>query len=141
MNAFADWMSLAVIAVNRCLLITNPDACSKMHTKRNLIIIIASIWIYAFILLIPVISGVQTWQFETLYLLYPTNLSLSILQLGAFAYNCRLGICGFHSRVKHLSEIYFYGIGFFMPTILSAVSYTMAWIHIRRFKPLTNSMT
>jgi len=62
MNAFADWMSMAVIAINRCLLITHPAICAKMHTKRNLTIIIASIWIYAFLLLIPVISGVGCKQ-------------------------------------------------------------------------------
>ena len=66
-NAFADWMSVALIAASRCITVTKPKKMSKLFaTKRNRVITLMCLWLYSFLLLIPTNCKVQylktSWQ-------------------------------------------------------------------------------
>ena len=59
-NAFADWMSVALIAASRCITVTKPKKMSKLFaTKRNRVITLMCLWLYSFLLLIPTNCKVQ----------------------------------------------------------------------------------
>ena len=59
-NAFADWMSVALIAVSRCITVTRIKNFEKFFNKRNRRIIIAFVWIYSVAILIPTYLEVFT---------------------------------------------------------------------------------
>ena len=105
-NAFADWMSVAMIAVSRCLTLTKPELGQKLFSGRYGKIIIGMIWVYASILIVP--------------------MYVPAFELGSFGYNCRVGKCDFipgSNGQKNLYQIYAYGIGFSIPCIMTTVSY------------------
>lgn len=59
-NAVAEWISVAMIAVARCLTLTNARLASKLLSKVMRRLIIIFIWIYANLLAMPI------WIFGTL---------------------------------------------------------------------------
>ncbi len=75
-TAFADWMSLGMVAVSRCLCLTKPDLSHKIFSGMNGKLVIISIWIYANVLVAPM-------YFQ------------KTLQMGTFGYNCKIGKCDF----------------------------------------------
>ena len=63
-NAFADWMSVALVAASRCITVTKPKLLYKIFSvKKYRILILCSVWIYGIILLIPTNLGVNTSNF------------------------------------------------------------------------------
>ena len=60
-NAFAEWMSLAFIAVSRCLGIIKPAVCEKYLAGRSGLAVMALIWLYALGLISPVLTKVSLW--------------------------------------------------------------------------------
>ena len=52
-NAYADWMSLAMIALCLCYKVTKPRKETIFSSTRNRIFILVFIRMYGFILLIP----------------------------------------------------------------------------------------
>ena len=44
-NAFADWMSVAMIAVSRCISLTRPELAEKLFGGRKGKLIILAIWV------------------------------------------------------------------------------------------------
>ena len=58
-NAFADWMSLGMIALSRCVSLTKPDLGERLFSGRNGKLIILMVWIYANLLVVPVYFGVS----------------------------------------------------------------------------------
>jgi hypothetical protein len=52
-NAFADWMSLAMIALSRCLYLVWPDVGRRLFTGKRGLIVIVLIWVYSVALLTP----------------------------------------------------------------------------------------
>ena len=59
-NAYADWMSLAMIAVSRCSSVTNPGKVTIFASRKARISILIGIRIYALTLLIPTNLSVGT---------------------------------------------------------------------------------
>ena len=72
-NAFADWMSLGVVAfaryknnttlikdlnsIFRCLSLTKPDLCHWLFGGQGSLFLIALIWFYSLLLVTPSLSG------------------------------------------------------------------------------------
>lgn len=54
-NAFGEWMSLAVIALSRCIGLIRNQRCFSW--KQGFTIIVA-IWFYAFIMILPAVTEV-----------------------------------------------------------------------------------
>ena len=65
--AFADWMSLAFIAISRCLGLIKPKIAEKCLSGGNGFLIICGIWIYALILVLPAATGVSEDHSNTLW--------------------------------------------------------------------------
>ena len=59
MNAYADWISLGLIALSRCLGLTKPSAWKTFCKNRNLLLVFVSIWVYSFALILPTIIAVR----------------------------------------------------------------------------------
>ena len=59
-NAYADWMSIAMVAVCRRSTVTNPGKITLFSSRRNRIIMLISIRIYSLSLLIPTNFGVSS---------------------------------------------------------------------------------
>ena len=112
-NAFADWMSVAMIAVSRCITLIKPELGQKLFSGLYGKMFIAMIWIYACLLIVPI---------------YIPN-----LELDSFGYNCHVGKCDFipnnHGNFPYL--IYVYGIGFSIPCIMTTMSYIIIYWYIR----------
>ena len=66
-NAYADWMSLAMIAFCLCYKVTKPRKETIFSSTRNRIFILVFIRMYGFILLIPTNLRVKTY-IQILYL-------------------------------------------------------------------------
>lgn len=58
-NAFADWMSLALIAFSRCISLTNPKLSDRLFTGGNGKYFILGTWAYALVLLCPAFTEVE----------------------------------------------------------------------------------
>ena len=58
-NAFADWMCVALIAVSRCISLSKPDLGEKMFAGRNGKVIILLVWIYANLLMVPMYTEID----------------------------------------------------------------------------------
>ena len=58
--AFADWMFLGIIALSRCLVVTQPSMWEEI-CKTNLRVfgIIAASWLYAVVIIIPIFFDVS----------------------------------------------------------------------------------
>ncbi len=52
-------MCVAMIALSRCLSLTKPEMSEKVFGGINGRLIIAGVWIYANLLLIPIYTGVS----------------------------------------------------------------------------------
>ena len=59
MNAYADWICLGLIALSRCLSLTRPTFWCKMCSHKNILVLFLSVWIYAFVLILPTIIVVS----------------------------------------------------------------------------------
>lgn len=104
-NAFADWMCVAMIAVSRFLTLTSPALAQRILSGWNGFFIICLTWIYAVLLVAPMYLDNST--------------------LGTFGYNCKVGKCDFVPipDTKPLGRQILYGIGFSIPCILTTLSY------------------
>ena len=104
-NAFADWMSVAMIAVSRCVNLTKPELGQKLFSGSCGKMFIALIWIYACLLVVPIF--------------------ISSLELGSFGYNCRMGKCDLipNHQGNITYQIYVFGLGFCIPSIMTILSY------------------
>ena len=58
-NAFADWMSVAMIAVSRCISLTRPELAEKLFGGCKGKLIILAIWVYANLLILPIYTKVS----------------------------------------------------------------------------------
>ena len=58
-NAYADWMSLAMIAASLCSEVTSLGQQTIFSSRRNRILILIFIRVYGFVLLIPTNLGVS----------------------------------------------------------------------------------
>ena len=72
-NAYADWMSLAMIALCLCYKVTKPRKETIFSSTRNRIFILVFIRMYGFILLIPTNLRVKNYYLHT-YILYLLNI-------------------------------------------------------------------
>ena len=61
MNAYACWISQGLIALSRCLSLTKPSWWNKFCSQRNILIVFVSVWIYAFMLILPTIIVVRSF--------------------------------------------------------------------------------
>ena len=61
-NAYADWMSLAMIALCLNFNITKPRKETILSSRRNRILILVFIRLYGFILLMPTNFGVRFFE-------------------------------------------------------------------------------
>ncbi|XP_059083231.1 protein trapped in endoderm-1-like [Tigriopus californicus] len=107
-NAFGEWMSLAVIALSRCVGLIRNQRCFSW--KQGFVIIIA-IWFYAFLMILPAVTE----------------------HFGKFGYNCMVGKCDFISQVDEAIEphVFFYAIGFGIPCFVILISYCVIWCYAK----------
>lgn len=62
-NAFSDWMSLAMIAVSRCVCLKKPRLIEATKTKTIVTLVIAAIWFYSILLISPLFpEGVSVFE-------------------------------------------------------------------------------
>ena len=101
MNAFADWMSLGLVAVSRCMGMVQPIWNEKYMSGLNGLAIIVAIWLYALFLVTLPLTGVSNS-----YDLLPTEIITKwILKLvGQFGYNCLVGKCDFIKEPGSLAD-------------------------------------
>ena len=106
-------MSVAMIAVSRCLTLTKPELGQKLFSGFYGKLVIVLIWIYANILMVP--------------------MYMPSLELESFGYNCRVGKCDFiPSKNGHNGlQVYLYAIGFSVPCIMTSLSYIMICWYVR----------
>ena len=71
-NAYADWMSLAMIAWCLCYKVTKPRKETIFSSTRNRIFILVFIRMYGFILLIP--TNLRVKNYLHTYILYLPNI-------------------------------------------------------------------
>lgn len=57
-NGAVSLFSVIAITINRYVLIVHPTSYPKVYTKRNMFIMIVTIWIISFLLLLPPLLGV-----------------------------------------------------------------------------------
>lgn len=57
-NGAVSLFSVIAITINRYILIVHPESYPKVYTKRNMAIMIVTIWITSFLLLLPPLLGV-----------------------------------------------------------------------------------
>ena len=74
-NSFAEWMSVAIVALTKCINLIKPKFGYKWFSGFWGICIIASIWIYANAMVIPRYFS----KFDD--------------KFGTFGYDCRTGKC------------------------------------------------
>ena len=112
-NAFADWTSVAMIAVGRCITLIKPELGQKLFSGLYGKMCIAMIWIYACLLMVPIY--------------------IPSLELDSIGYNCHIGKCDFipnnHGNFPY--QIYVYGIGFSIPCVMTTMSYIIIYWYIR----------
>ena len=104
-NTYASFMSIASVAVSRCLGLCYPEVANRVF--KHIWVSILGIWTYAIVLVVPSVSG---WY-------------------GTFGYDYDLGKCDMidsESRLIHPRAL-FLGIGFTLPFILIVVSYVTMW--------------
>ena len=53
-NSFAEWMSVAIVALTKCINLIKPKFGEKWFSGLRGILLIASIWIYANLIVIPI---------------------------------------------------------------------------------------
>ena len=58
-NAYADWISLGLIALSRCMCLIKQTAWSRFCNNRNILFVFFSVWIYALLLALPAILSVR----------------------------------------------------------------------------------
>lgn len=58
-NAFADWMCVAMIAVSRCITMAKPDLGERLFSGRSGKLVILLVWIYANMLMLPIYTHVR----------------------------------------------------------------------------------
>ena len=56
--AFGDWMSVAIVAFSRYITIARSGLSDVLLSDLNGVIAIALVWIYAFSLIVPVLTRV-----------------------------------------------------------------------------------
>lgn len=111
-NAFAEWLSVSIIAVTRCLVVTNREVAIKILTSCKRKCMIGLIWIYACILEVP--------------------LCIPSLSGGKFGFNYKTGRCDFlplncysiNSKAIPLT------IAYILPLVLISISYIIILRHV-----------
>lgn len=105
----AEWMSVAIIAVIRCLVLTKIEIAEKYLSGYKKHAFIGLIWFYALILMIP----------------------FSFSDFGSFGYDCHLANCDFLPTEKGMQLIRFYFVvTFSLPCTLILISYGIFLKHI-----------
>ncbi|XP_070000665.1 G-protein coupled receptor moody isoform X1 [Penaeus vannamei] len=129
-NIQAELLSIAAIAVNRCVLIAVPKKYPKVYTGAKTIIIITAIWAFSiFLMLIPLLE------------IY-----------GHLGYNNQTDECDFmdDTPAKQGPRKLFLAIGFLLPCVVIIASYSYifykarqssAKVQARRSNSLNNSVT
>ena len=143
-NAYADWMSIAMVAVCRRSTVTNPGKITLFSSRRNRIIMLISIRIYSLSLLIPTNFGVSSvltslFQFPFGFDYFWAGVSIffqnSFFQiLGEFGINPRLGTCylrpiGIYNEGIPPTTV-LYTTAFILPAFLIIASYFSIWLYM-----------
>ena len=105
LNVFSALMSVAMIAISRCITLTSPNFGKRLFSGYKGFYACVLIWIYANVLLSPIYAKV----------------------IGEFGWNCMYGKCDFiplrNSTFDPRAMIF--AIGVFSPGIITFVSYAM----------------
>ncbi len=112
-NAFASWMSVALIAVSRCAIVVKPNLANQWFSacKGNLICI--WVWLFAISLNAPIYTE----------------------SIGRFGYSCRLGMCtllpyDLENQTYLQFRALFYAGRYLIPSVLMLGSYVILWCHV-----------
>ena len=125
-NLFANYMSVAMIATSRCVMVTKPKYFTNFLHKKNRLFILSCTWLYGLILVLP--TNFEVSQVIAILSL----LQFSPLQIiGQFGYNCIFTMCDYiPSSDQSLGPTtIMYDIGVIFPFILTLLSYSYIWLY------------
>ena len=107
LNAYASFMSIGSVAMSRCISVCFPIFSKAVFDKKKNLMMVAGIWLYATILVLPTIFE---WY-------------------GKFGYNKLRGKCDYLEEKELIidAKMCFLGISFLVPMISIAVSYSIIW--------------
>lgn len=110
-NAYADWLSLAFIAVSRCAGLIWNEAAERYLSGRNGFAIVVLIWAYSI--------GLNSLVFFNV--------------IGDFGYNCRSGKCDYIETPEDPvnPQQFYFGIGFSIPCVVIIVCYLTIWCYVK----------
>ena len=120
--SFAATMSVAMIAVSRCTILTSPQHGRRIFSGKNGLLVVILIWTYSIILLSPVYAGVNSELSIALVLVTQPLFSQVI---GDFGYNCIYGKCDFIPNMNSTlnPKLFIFGIGCILPSSMILASY------------------
>ncbi|KAJ3657740.1 hypothetical protein Zmor_009524 [Zophobas morio] len=104
-------LSIAMISINRYILIAWPHVYSSIYTRTKVSIYIAAIWLFSYGLQIPTLLG----------------------QWGEYGFDEKLGTCSINAdRNGHSSKTALFVIGFALPCVVIVVCYANIFWVVRR---------
>lgn len=110
-NVGVSLLSIAMISVNRYLLIAWPQLYPKVYTKCKVAIFVILCWAISYVLMIPTLLGV--W--------------------GTFGYDEKLRTCSINEDEHgRSSKSTFFSVGFALPCIIIVVCYTRIYWVVRK---------
>lgn len=110
-NGAVSLFSVIAITVNRYILIVHPKIYPVIYTKRNMVIMIASIWVLSVLLLLPPLLGI--W--------------------GTLGYDRDVGTCTILPDNSNKSpKMFLYITAFILPSVIFIVCYTRIFFVVRK---------
>ena len=127
MTAFTEWMSVALIAVSRCLYLTKPNVFEKLFGRKRAWLVVLLVWIYANLLIAPIYSGVNKIM-SCIFL----QIKRECLQwLGHFGYVADLRRCDIIAdNVINNTETFTVAIAYSLSLFLTTGSCFIIWWYV-----------
>ena len=101
-NLFANYMSVAMIATSRCVMVTKPKYFTNFLQKKNRVFILSCTWLYGLILVLPTNFEVSVKNTVILLLIqFPYFADTWPIWLQLYFHDVRL-----HSKFRSISWTY-----------------------------------
>jgi len=107
-NVGVSLLTIAMITINRCVMITFHEHYARIYTKKSVALMVAFTWIFALTLLIPTLSG----------------------KFGRFGYDAMNGSCSIMG--SSTAKMSYFLIGFLIPCIVIVVCYARIFCVVRK---------
>ena len=104
---YSSWLSLAMIAICRCIFVINPNLSDRIFSKFKGKLVTICIWITSIVFISPILFSV----------------------IGEFGWDCNRARCGLIARNENDSHSIrlFFMIRYLTPTSLIVFSYIIVW--------------